>query len=460
MVIQVVHCRTAKARTLESHPARQQPQTYHYQLSYSILFVQLAAILGGAAVAATPGDAKPTTRLDEAQAVQIARAFCRKIGQSVTATGTATFAADSQDPSNHYWQPIWEVTFPAQAEVEVVDTTSGIVRYSNDAYDAMHRNDNSPAGDPLSQPEAVQRAKEALNATGQSEPLQFWQAQLEQHHPAAPLAKSYYWVIRWHRAADGVPYRNQHASVALDAQTGEIRYMVFMYGSPPLASAKKVLSRDDAISVAASQVISQIVQQEATLKEAHLEIVTPDDRWPHSSDKPGRPKGVRLAWAVTFIVDGVWHQADVDTETGEILSVAADPGPMGMHVAAAPTAAPPPPPLAPMLQSARAVSVRGKDANGRWAAKPLLKFNAKSQPQAVALLAKTTNFRKEGPSDAAPQELIVVGKSDAIGVYSYFPETGLLGNGGEWAAVPDEFKTWVQRKLASAGAAPVPGPQR
>jgi hypothetical protein len=31
MVIQVVHCRTAKARTLESHPARQQPQTYHYR---------------------------------------------------------------------------------------------------------------------------------------------------------------------------------------------------------------------------------------------------------------------------------------------------------------------------------------------------------------------------------------------------------------------------------------------
>jgi len=35
MVIQVVHCRTAKARTLESHPARQQPQTYHYPIAKS-----------------------------------------------------------------------------------------------------------------------------------------------------------------------------------------------------------------------------------------------------------------------------------------------------------------------------------------------------------------------------------------------------------------------------------------
>lgn len=431
------------------------------KLSYSILFVQLAAILGGAAVAATPGDAKPTTRLDEAQAIQLARTFCQKLGQPIPASalGTATFAADAQAPPSHYWQSIWDVTFPGQARVEVVDATGVITHYANDAYYVVHR-DNAPAGEAIPQQEAIQRAREAVNAAGQPEPLLFWEADVEQGHPGFPLASSYTWMVRWHRAAGGVPYRDQHTSVALDAQTGEIKFLSIMYGSPPLASAKKVLSRDDAISVAASQVISQIVQQEATLKEAHLETVTPDDRWPHSSDKPGRPKGVRLAWAVTFIVDGVWHQADVDTETGEILSVAADPGPMGMHVAAAPTAAPPPPPLAPMLQSARAVSVRGKDANGRWAAKPLLKFNAKSQPQAVALLAKTTDFRKEGPSDAAPQELIVVGKSDAIGVYSYFPETGLLGNGGEWAAVPDEFKTWVQRKLASAGAAPVPGPQR
>jgi hypothetical protein len=407
-----------------------------------------------------PGGPTPATRLNEVQAVYIARAFCRKIGQPVTATGTATFAADAQDLSNHYWQPIWEVTFPAQAEVEVVDATGIITRYANDAYDAVHRNDNSPAGDPISQPEAVQRARAAVDATGQPEPLLFWEAQTEQRHLFPPLAKTYQWTVRWHRAAGGVSYRNQHASVALDAQTGEVEYMVIMFGGPPLESARKVLGQDDAISVAASQVISQIVQQEATLKEAHPEIVWPDPRWPHSSDKQGQPKGVRLAWAVTFIVDGVWHQADVDTETGEVLSVAADGGPMGMHVAAVPKAAPTPPPIAPMLQAARAVYVRGRDAGGKWAIKPLLKFSNKTQPHAVAVLRKTADFRKEGPAGDAPQELIVVGKSDAIGVYSYFPETGLLGGGSEWAAVPDEFKAWVQRKIATAGLIPAQGAKK
>lgn len=430
---------------------------------WSRLFPMLALILAslGTAIEAAPSTRAPATRLNESQAIQIARAYCQKIGQPVTTPGTASFAADTnaEDPPNHYWQPVWEVTFPGQAHVEVVDATGGITKYDNDAYYVVHRNDNSLAGDPIPQSEAVQRAGDAVNAAGQPEPLLFWEADLEQRHPVPPLAKTQDWIVRWRRAAGGVPYRDQHASVSLDPQSGEIKGMTIMYGSPPLESARKVLSQDDAISVAASQVISQIVQQEAAHKETHLEIVWPDPRWPHSSDKQGQPKGVRLAWAVTFIVDGVWHQADVDTETGEVLSVAADGGPMGMHVAAAPKAAPTPPPIAPMLQAARAVYVRGRDAGGKWAVKPLLKFSNKTQPQAVALLTKTTDFRKEGPAGDAPQELIVVGKSDAIGVYSYFPETGLLGSGSEWAAVPDGFKTWVQRKIA-AKPSPTPGPRR
>ncbi len=430
--------------------------------SCQIVLPLLMALLGltGMAIAAVPSVQAPATRLNEAQAVQLARTFCQRIGQPVTAAGTATFVADAQDPSNHYWQPIWDVTFPGQAQVEVVDTNSIIAHYTDDAYYVVRRNHNSPAGEAIPQQEAIQRAREAVDATGQPEPLLFWEADVEQSHPGLPFAETHNWIVRWHRAAGSVPYRNQHATVGLDAQTGEIKGMVLMFGSPPLASARRVLSQDDAISVAASQVISQVVQQEATLKEAHLEIVSPDTRWPHSSDKPGQPRGVRLAWAVTFIVDGIWRQADVDTETGELLSVAADGGPMGMHRAAAPAVAPGPPPIAPMLQGVRAVYVRGKDANGKWAAKPLLKFSEKSQPHAVAALWRTADFRKEGPARAAPQQIVLVSKSHAIGVYFYFPDTGLLGGGSDWAAVPDEFKTWVQRKIASAGAAPAPSPHR
>lgn len=129
-------------------------------------------------------------------------------------------------------------------------------------------------------------------------------------------------------------------------------------------------------------------------------------------------------------------------------------------MAAAPATAPVPPPVAPMLTSVRAVSVRGRDAGGKWVVKPLLKFSNKSQPHAVATLMKTTDFRKEGPSEAAPQELVLVSKSNAIGVYPYFPETGLLGSGTEWAAVPDEFKAWMQRKVAATGPTPAQGAKK
>ena len=441
------------------------PPSLRYQLRAAFrLFITASLLIGGLLPCGrgapnASSNAKPITRLNEAQAVETARAFCRKIGQPVIVPGTAAFATNSQGPPGHYWQSTWDVTFPRQAKVEVVDATGVITHYANDAYYVVHR-DNAPAGEAIPQQEAIQRAREAVDAAGQPEPLLFWEADVEQTHPVPPLASSYTWIVRWYRAADGIPYRDQHTSVALDAQTGEIKFLTIMYGFPPLASARKVLSQDDATEMASSQVISQVVQQEATLKEAHLEIVSPDTRWPHSSDKPGQPRGVRLAWAVTFIVDGIWRQADVDTETGELLSVAADGGPMGMHRAAAPVAALAPPPVAPMLQGVRAVYVRGKDAGGKWAAKPLLKFSEKSQPHAVATLRKTADFRKEGPGGAAPQQIVLASKGGAIGVYSYFPDTGLLGSGSEWAAVPDEFKTWVQRKIASAGSAPVLGTHR
>ena len=390
------------------------------------------------------------THLTREQAIQIARAFCQKIGQPVTAIGTATFATNLQGLPGHYWQPIWDVTFPIQAVVEVVDATGTIVRYSNNAYDAVHQNDDFPAGDPLPKLKAMRRAQEIVNATGETESLLPWEAQTEQRRPVFPLAKTYEWIVRWYRAAGGVPYRNQHVSIALDAQTGEAEYMIFMFGSPPLTSAAKVLSQTDAISVAASQVISQVVQQEATHKETHLEIVAPDDRWYHSSNKPGQLKNVRLAWAVTFVVDGIWRQTDVDAATGEILGTDSDAGPWGSGAAVAPAKVFASPPLAQILKTPQAVYVRGKDAKGSWTAKPFLKFSAKTQPHAVALLVQTTDFRKEGPAEAASQQIVLVSKSHAIGVYSYFPDTGLLGNSSDWAAVPSEFKTWMQHKITAA----------
>ena len=410
------------------------------------------------AAAALPGAGAPSTRLSEAQAVETARVFCRKIGQPVTTAGTATFAANVQGPSGHYWQPIWDVTFPGQAELEVVDVTGVIARYANEAYSTMHR-DNSPAGEAIPQLKAILRAKDAMNVMRQRKPLLFWQASLD-HYSDPPLANASVWSVRWYRAAEGVPYREQYASFSLDAQTGEIRYFVLMFGTAPLRSAVKVVSQQDAVNVAASRIISQGIEQEATHSGTKLEIITPDYDWNKLHGRPGPANDVRLAWVSTFVVDGHWREVYVDTEMGEILGGDRDNGPAGMHTVASPTAAFVPLPITPMLQSVRAVYVRGRDANGKWATKPLLKFGTKDQPHAVALLRKTVDFRKEGPAGAASQQIVLVSRSSAIGVYSYFPDTGLPGGNSDWAAVPDEFKTWVQRKTASASASTAKGAHR
>lgn len=415
-------------------------------------------LLQGEIASAAPTVTAPATRLTEAQAVEVARAFCRKIGQAVTVPGTATFAADAQAPPSHYWQPVWNVAFPAQAEVEVVDATNVIADYWNSAYSITHR-DNSPPGEAIPQSEAIQRAQDVINATQQIEPLQFRGAEIFQFH-TPPLARACVWSVDWSRVSRGIPYYDQHVGVMLDAQTGEIKGLILNLTTPPLKSAIQAVSQLDAINIGAAEVIRQGIEEGATHKETHLEIITPNNRWPHSSDKPGQHNGIRLAWAVTFIVDGHWREVKIDAETGEILDEGWDNGPAGRQAATASAAMPTVPAVAPMLSSLRAVYVRGRDASGKWAAKPLLKFGAKDQPQAVALLAKTTDFRKEGPSGAAPQQVVLVSKSNILGVYSYFPEAGLLGSGSDWAVVPGEFKAWIQRKIAATPPASAEGAKK
>ena len=426
----------------------------------TVILMTGALLLQGEGTSAVPTVTVPAIRLSEVQAVQLARTFCQNIGQPVTAAGTATFAADAQAPPSHYWQPIWDVTFPGQAEVEVVDATGIIASYNNKARrqeDHQLRQDASVPDNTIPQQEAIQRAKDVLAATRQTEPLEFNWAQLASFNPM--VTNSHTWFVWWYRTSHGIRYYDQHVGIYMDAQTGEIGGLILNLTSPPLTSAVQAVREIDAINIGAAEVVRQGIEQGATHKETHLEIITPNNRWPHSTDKPGQDTSVRLAWAVTFIVDGHWRQVKIDTETGEILDEGRDNGPGGKQAAGSVKVSAPPP-IMPMLRSVRAVYVRGRDANGKWATKPLLKFGTKDQPHAVALLRKTSDFRKEGPAGAASQQIVLVSRSSAIGVYSYFPDTGLLGGNSDWAAVPDEFKTWVQRKTASASASTAKGAHR
>jgi hypothetical protein len=406
--------------------------------SFAVMILLLIGALLLSSKIALADDPIPTTRLHEAQVTQIARTFCRKIGQSITIPGTAAFTETPKINPGSYWQSRWQVDFPGQARVEVVDATGIVAHYANESYSTIHQNESDPPGEALTQADAIQRAKKAIDATGQSEPIKFMNAQLAQFHDP-PLASCYSWIVSWYRTSHDIPYRDQHVSLIMDAQTGEIQNLVLMFPTPPLVSAVQNFGQDDAMNAAASIIINQGIEESAYHTDTHLEIIQA------GPDK----KMIRLAWISSFVVDGHWRQVYLDAETGDVLGGGRASGPAGRGPAA--VKAPAPLPLAQALRTVHNVYLRriGTSANG--SVKPFLKFGLDNQPHEVGVLRKTADFRTTAPAETAPQELVLVSKSGAIGVYSYYPQTGLLGNGSDWATVPGEFKAWIQRKSA-AGA--------
>lgn len=381
-----------------------------------------------------------TTRLSEAQALQIARVFCRKVSLPITIPGTTKFVPNPDINPGSYWQSRWQVEFPGQARVEVADASGIITEFSNERYSIVHMDDTDPPGEPISQEEAVQRSKQALVATGQVEPIKFGYAQiLQSTHPA--YAKASIWYVYWDRTRDGVTYHDQHASVGMDAQTGEIRGFALVFPTPPLASARKVLTQENAVGQAASIIVNQGIEKSASQTDTHLEIVQV------GSDM----KTVRLAWISTFVVDGHWRQVYLDAETGDVVGGGRDNGPAG-HGGPEKVKVPAALPLPQMLKAPGKVYLRRDSSPTGGTTKPLFQFSASREPHAIALLTKTADFQVGPTPEIASDEMVIISKSGAIGVYAYHPETGVLGGGAETATVPAELKVWMQRKLDAVSA--------
>ena len=243
------------------------------------LWISVATAAGGllppSVLALGAGEAGTATHLSEAQVIQIARTFCGRVGLTITIPGTAKFVPNPDTNPGTYWQSRWQVEFPGQARVEVSDATGIITEFSNERYSIVHMNDTDPPGEPISQEEAVQRSKQALLATGQTEPIKFRYAQVLQF-TSPPLAKACVWSVYRDRTSDSVPYHDQHASVFMDAQTGEIENVALVFPTPPLASARKVLTELNATGQAASIIVNQGIEKSASLTDTHL------------GDRPGR----------------------------------------------------------------------------------------------------------------------------------------------------------------------------
>ena len=162
-------------------------------------------------------------------------------------------------------------------------------------------------------------------------------------------------------------------------------------------------------------------------------------------------KTVRLAWISTFVVDGRWRQVYLDAETGDVVGggrANGPAGPRGPEKVKVPAA----PPLAQMLKIPSKIFLRRKNTLASGTAKMVFKFSAKSQPHAMALLTKTADFHAPPDAQAASDEMVIVSKTGAIGVYPYQPDMGVLDDGANSAILPAEFKVWMQHKLDAVSA--------
>ncbi len=252
------------------------------------------------------------------QAIQRAKNFCQQIGQPVTVDGTAQFPVpESRHISSPYWQERWQVIFATkttQSEVEVVDATGVISYYFKQDFP----DDQSPAGAAISEAQAIQIATAALKATGAKEELKFDNSSLQQLS-SPPVVSSHNWYVSWRRMGHGVAYRDEHATVGLNAETGEVTSLALMFPSPPSSKAAGSLTRKQADAIAQNLLATEGLQ-DAVLDSVETKMVQPNTFWQAGGSVDSLPGEAQPAWAYRFQgADTKFYEVWVDTQTGAVL---------------------------------------------------------------------------------------------------------------------------------------------
>jgi len=251
------------------------------------------------------GSAPTGTALTPAQALTIARTFCTAIGTPVP-DGTPTRVI-YQGIRPSYWLPVWKVGFLGVASVEVADASSIVTSYFNIALsNQLSLNSQSP-GAPITQAAALTAAATVLQASNQpANELTSQQATQSQLTSPATYAGDL-WTVRWTRAASGVPYRSNSATLLLQAETGTVQLWRLSFAAPPPA-----IPTNQAITQAQAQQIAQAAMDGQgsslglsgqTFQAASLAVVQPDTLWQTqgggtTQPTPGAPSSI--AWDCVF----------------------------------------------------------------------------------------------------------------------------------------------------------------
>lgn len=274
------------------------------------------------------------TALTPAQAITAARTFCTAIGSPVP-DGTPTraiYKGPGAGPS--YWLPVWRVGFLGVASVEVADASSVVTSYFNQALSNQLSLSNQSPGAPITQAAALTAAATVLQASNQpANELMSQQATQSQLTSPATYAGDL-WTVQWARAASGVPYRNDSASLLLQAETGAVEaWNLSFAASSPSGLTTQAVTRSQAQQIAQAAMDSQgngLGLSGQAFQAAGLAVVQPDTLWQTQGGgtthpTPGAPSSI--AWDCVFtnatdpnnpsgtaIVE-IW----VDSSTGQVV---------------------------------------------------------------------------------------------------------------------------------------------
>jgi len=248
------------------------------------------------------------------------------------------------------------------ASVEVADASSVVTSYFNIALSNQLSLSNQSPGIPITQAKALAVAATVLQASNQpANELTSQQATQSQLTSPATYAGDL-WTVQWARAASGVPYRNDSASLLLQAETGAVQLWQLSFAAPPPS-----VPTNQAITQAQAQQIAQATMDSQgsslglsgqTFQAASLAVVQPDTLWQTqgggtTQPTPGAPSSI--AWDCVFTnvpnpnspsgttTVEVW----VDSSTGQV--VGGDIATVKGHRKPAPTIRP----LVPMAKARR-----------------------------------------------------------------------------------------------------------
>jgi hypothetical protein len=263
----------------------------------------------------------PVTHLNAVSAIQLAVAFCQKVGSPIIVPGAADYVNLLTSASLDYWQSYWIVNFPGQAEIKIADATGVIVEYSDTRLGGASGSTLPVAGTAISQANALQYASAALQATGQTDDLLPTPYITEDQLSDPPLSITHYWSISWQRRFQGIPYRGQSANVMLRAETGQLFGLSLVYPSPPPTSGSTTVSQVQAQAIAATFLVGKSVPT-VTFNSSQLEIVQPNTFWQNGNDD-AQPNVANVAWTNLFDVSsssqGAQYSVWVDAQSGSVV---------------------------------------------------------------------------------------------------------------------------------------------